>query len=335
MSPGSGTPAFDPASIDTSGSVTLVVARRSGRNYIGNRIAMSTDVANDLRQICQETLNAIRQRTAVAYADDLDFDRESHYVLVPSSVLVSHRPEPRRGRRAADEVAEVPQIEVDPGARRILTSASSLDELSARDLKKQSFTFYAAVVGNNPDNRVAFIDQWNPYKAGLSGSIITNFGDRLNRIEGPLLVFERSFDMVVTDAAIAVLDLRAFEGVFRDIDAMVDRRPTWSGAAVAALPLDDGTAELLAELCGRGGRVATQLRGMYERGVFGKAFTATELRSQMTEQKLDVGRMIVGGKLVLDDADVPVVLKLIDEKLYTGWHSDTPWDVGTRSSRAT
>jgi hypothetical protein len=87
--------------------------------------------------------------------------------------------------------------------------------------------------------------------------IATFFGDRLTRIEGPLLVFERSFDMVVTDSAIAVPNLAAFEGVFRDIDAMVDRRPTWSDAAAAALPLDDATAELLADLCGK--RVAWPL----------------------------------------------------------------------------
>jgi hypothetical protein len=55
----------------------------------------------------------------------------------------------------------------------------------------------------------------------------------------------------------------------------------------------------------------------------------------MKRQNLDVGRMIVNAKLVLGDADIPVVLKLIDEKLYTGWHSETPWDVGTRSKRAT
>lgn len=328
-------PTFDTASIDTSGSVTLIVARRSGRNYIGNRIAMSTDVANDLRQICQDTLVIIGQRTAVAYADDLDFDRESQYVVVPSVALVTHRPESRRGRRPADDDAEIRQIEVDAGARSVLASASSLDELSSRDLKKQSFTFYAAVVGNDPDNRIAFVDRWNPYKAGLSGGIITSFGDRLNRIDGPLLVFERSFDMVVTSAAIAVLNLPAFEAVFRDIDAMVDRRPTWSEAALSALPFDDATAELLTELCGRGGRVATQLRGMYERGVFGRTFTAAQLRAEMKVQNLDVNRMIVKGQLVLDDTDVPMILKLIDEKLYTGWHTDTPWDVGTRSRRGT
>ncbi len=335
MTPVPGTPAFDPATIDTSGSVTLVVARRSGRNYIANRIPMSTQVADDLRHICQETLTAIGRRTAVAYADDLDYDRDSQYVLVPSVVLVAHRRQTRRGHRVADEPAEVPVIEVDAGARRVLASASSLDELNARDLKNQSFTFYAAVVGNNPDNRVAFVDRWNPYKAASSGGIITSFGDRLNRIEGPLLVFERSFNMVVTDSAIAVLNPAAFEVVFRDIDAMTYRRPTWSHAAVTALPLEDATSELLTELCNRGGRVTTQLRGMYERGVFGRAFTAAELRAEMKVQKLDVNRMIVKGQLVLDDTDVPIVLKLIDEKLYTGWHSSTSWDVGTRSRRRT
>jgi len=140
------------------------------------------------------------------------------------------------------------------------------------------------------------------YKAGLSGGIATYFGDRLNRIEGPLLVFERSFDMVVTDNAIAVLNIVAFEGVFRDIDAMVDRRPTWSDAAVAALPCS-------ATRAARAVGVAAQLHGMYERGVFERVVTVPQLRTQMNEQKLDAARMIVKGKLVLDDADVAVVLK--------------------------
>ncbi|MDA8354999.1 MAG: hypothetical protein M0Z95_01560 [Actinomycetota bacterium] len=334
MSPATA-PAFDPAAIDTSGAVTLVVAQRSGRNYKGHRIAMNNDVANELRAICQATLTAIAERTAVAYADDLDHDGASQYVLVPTDALVAHRPEPRRGRRPADAPAEPPQVEVDPGARTVLADASSLPELNSRDLKNQSFTFYAAVVGNNPASRVAFVDRWNPYKAGLSGRLLTNFGDRLSRIEGPLLVFERSFDMVVTDTAIAVLDLGAFESIFRDIDAMVERRPGWSKAAVDALPFDAATASRLTKLCGKGGRLATQLRGMYERGVFNRAFDVATLRAEMEHQNLDAARMLVNGQLILDDDDIPTVLKVIDEKLYRGWHTDTPWDVGTRSKRPT
>jgi len=329
-------PAFDPSAVDVSGAITLVVATRSGgANFKGHRIAMHTDVVTELRAICAATLTAIGERRAVSYADDLAFDADSEYLFVPSDKLVAHRSESRRGRRPADAPVVPQQIEVDAGARRLLVDASSLPELDASELKNQSFVFYAAVVGNEPDHRIAFVDKWNPYKAGLSGQLMTFFGDRLRRIKGPLLVFERAFDMVVTAAVIAVLDPKAFEAVFRDIDAMRERFPVWSDAAVAALPLDDETAERLRAQCSRGGRLATQLRGLYERGVFGLEFTTTALRAEMKRQNLDVNRMIVKGKLVLDDADIPVVLKLIDEKLYTGWLTETPWDVTTRSKRTT
>lgn len=327
---------FDASSIDVRGAVTLIVARRSGATgYKGWRIPLHTDVATELRSICATTVAALGERTAVAYADDLDFDPESQYLLVPAAALVAHRPESRRGRRPANAPVEVAEIEVDAGALRVLADASSLDDLDASQLKRQSFAFYAAVVGDDPDDRVAFVDKWNPYKAGMSGQLTTFFGDRLRRIEGPLLVFERSFDMVVTASAIAVLNPSAFEGVFRDIDTMTARYPTWSDAAVAALPFDDSTAARVREQCGKGGRLATQLRGLYERGVFTTAFKSTALRAEMKRQNLDVDRLLVNGKLVLEDADIPIVLKLIDEKLYRGWVTDTPWDVGTRSPRQT
>lgn len=64
-----------------------------------------------------------------------------------------------------------------------------------------------------------------------------------------------------------------------------------------------------------------------------KKFTAAELREEMKKQGLDAGRLIKRAKLVLDDDSIPEVLKLIDEKLYLGWHSGAGWDVGTRSKR--
>ena len=209
-----------------------------------------------------------------------------------------------------------------------------LSPSEGQEYPSRSFVFYAAVVGDDPDHRVGFVDKWNPYKAGLSGQLLTSFGDRLRRIDGPLLVFERAFDMVVTDTAIAVLDPKAFEGVFRDIDAMKERFPVWSDAAISALPLDDGTAQRLRSLCDGGGRLASQLRGLYERDVFEMTFKTTALREEMKQQNLDANRLIANGKLVLDDADIPIILKLIDEKLSKGWLTGTPWEIGTRSKRS-
>jgi hypothetical protein len=296
---------------------------------------MHRDVVTELRAICETTLTSLSERTSVPYTDDLAFDASAQYLLVSAGSLVKHRRESRRGRRATEASAEPPEVEVDPGALRVLENASSLPELDVSQLRYQSFLFYAAVVGNDPHRRVAFVDKWNPYKAGLSGQLATFFGDRLRRIEGPLLIFERTFDMVITDTSILVLDSKAFEGVFRDIDAMRARFPVWSDAAIAAIPFDDPTAERLRAQCGEGGRLARQLRGLYERGVFGLTFTTDALRVEMERQRLDAGRMIIGGKLSLTDTDIPVVLKLLDEKLYTGWYTETPWDVATRTRRST
>ena len=325
---------FDPAGIDVSGDITLIVAHRSGRNLKGNRVAMHTDVETELRKICVATLKFLGERKAVRYSSDLAFDGESQYLLVPGGKLHAHRRKPRHGRQPLPQSGqEAPVIEVDPAARVLLSQASSLPELAASDLAKQSLLLYAAVIGNDPEDRIAFLDKWNPYKAGLSGNLVTLFGDRLRRLDGPLLVFERTFDMVVLPDAIAVLDARAFEAVFRDIDAMAARIPAWSDAAIGALPIDDASAERIRILSLRSSRVAGQLRDLYERGAFSTPFKVMDLRRELKAQDLDPDRLLVQGRLTLEEDEIPVVLKLLDEKLYKGWRTGTPWDVATRSPR--
>ena len=149
-------PAFAPAAIDVSGAVTLVLARRTGpATFRSYRIVMHQNVVTELRAICTATLAALTERTPASYTDDLAFDASTRYLLVPSSALVKHRPQGRRGHRSTDDTpAEPPQVEVDPGARQALENASSLPELDASQLSSHSYAFYAAVVGNDPHHRV-------------------------------------------------------------------------------------------------------------------------------------------------------------------------------------
>jgi Domain of unknown function (DUF4868) len=307
----------------------------------GYRIAMHTDVAQELRTICEHTLAELRSRTPVEYEDDLEHDGETHYMVAPTDMLIAHRPQSRRGRRKAADDDERPQVQVDPSASTILAKASSLPLLPMSELrddmgnsKGRSYVFYAAVIGDDADDRVAFVDRWNPYQAALSGRIVTWFGDDLRRITGPLLVFERSFDMVVTGTNIAILNAHAFETIFRDIDAMVDRVPGWTEAAISALPFDKATADRIEALAEHNKRLVKQIRGMYESGAFSKPITINELRKEMQQQKLDASRLIKNGKLALDDDDIPTLLKLVDEKLSVGWHTGTPWEIGIRAKRS-
>lgn len=315
------------------GDLTLVIAQRTtAKEPRGFRLAMHADVIDEIRRVCSATVESVRSRDAVSYESDLDFDHETQYLYVANDTTVVHRTD--RGRRGADGVAHPIQVETSPAARRLLSRASSLQQLDAGELKRQSFLFYAAVVGDDPDSRTAFVSHWNPYKASLSGHLLTSFGDRLRRVEGPLLVFKNTFDIVVAPSGIAVLDPAAFEAVFRDIDTMRERIPTWSGYVVDAIPLEPETAERLHAACLRSPRLARQARSIFEGNqLAGRRLELSALADELSRWGIDRTKALQNGTLALADSEIMTLFKLLDERLYEGWHTGTGWEAATRSRR--
>jgi hypothetical protein len=325
---------FNPATITADGDITLVLGRRTTTSVAGHRVRLHNDVVTELRAMCDATLSSLGARDPVPYADDLNFDADTHYMVAETTALVTHVPERRRGRRRADEPPERPLIETDAAAHQVLANASSQPLVDAAEVeRRKSFLFSAAVVGDDPTERVAFVSAHNPYRSAERGRLVTLFGDGLRRVTEPLLIFRPDFDMVVTSGYVAILRPEAFEKVFREIDRMKARIPVWSAALTRALPVSSESAERIERLCQQNARVARHVRSMYERGVLGTKFEVTSLRRQLQQQGLDPNRLIKHGKLVLEEDDIPDVLKVLDERLYIGWHSSTNWDVGTRAPR--
>ena len=326
-------PAFDPSSVPIDGDMTLILGRRTTR-IAGHRVKMHVDVANELRSMCDATLSYLRDRQQVRYSDDLNFNSETHYMVANTSKLVAHIPESRRGRHAADEQEGARTVEVDAATYEVLSNASSQPLIGSDEIeRRKSFLFSAVVVGDDPDNRVAFVSAYNPYRAAERGRLVTSFGDGLRRVTGPLLGFQPLFDMVVTAGHVAILRAEAFEKVFRDIDSMKERIPAWTAAVTAAFPFSKATADRIAAMCETSPRLARQVRSLFERGVPAENFTIPALRQQLTEEGFDPDRIIKNGKLVISDDEIPDFLKLLDERFVTGWLSGTHWDVGTRSPR--
>jgi hypothetical protein len=326
-------PSFEPGFVSTAGDVTLILGKRTTTKFKGFRVKAHSDVREAMRQLAAEMIEHLTARTPVDYSDDLAFDADEQYMLVRRDALVVHRPETRRGKRSTAAPTEPQIVEMDPAALEVLDTASSADQITRDNLKKQSFPFYAAIIGDDPARRIAFIKERNPYQVAQLGRVLTLFGDGLRRLDEPILAFAKDFDMVVTPGHIAIVRPESFEKLFRDIESLKQRIPVWSGNAVEALPLDAQSADLLRDVAVRSVRVASQLRGLQERGYLAKKYPVARLREKMIEIGLDHERLLQDDKLTLEESDVPVVLKLIDERLYMGWHSDTQWDVGTRARR--
>jgi hypothetical protein len=289
---------LDPSSIDVAGDITLVVARRSGARLHGYKVEFASGAGEAIRDVCRETLERVRQRTARQYEASLRIDEEREYLAVPDKQLVQHesfRPnlQRRTSRSEGDRNPAVAGVETDPQVRELLRRASGLDRLPAEHLSRFSFQFYAAVVGNDP-----------------------------------------GFDLVVAKDGIAVLDQDVFERLFRDVEVLAERYPVYA-KAFETLHLDGSQLDTLVERCRRDSRLGTRLRQIYESGHLAAGnVTTKQVIREIDRLGLPRDRLLTDGKLDFSGADASTILKLLNEDLFIGGLSKVTYEAGSKARRA-
>lgn len=299
---------FDPGTVKTNGNVTLVVARRSGKKLRGNRIAMHQTVAAELRAACRATLELFEGKTARPFDPDGLIETDQ-YLTAPDAA-----------------------VDTDASVKELLSDTTALPFLGAGDLPRTGFAFYAVELGP-ASARSSFIRQYNPRRTARPGRVWTVFGDDLRKLEEPVFVFDSTFDMVSTPQGVAALNQPAFERIFRDISVMTGRLPDYVEHITSKLPMaDDGAARFLAK-CAQNSRVANRARAIYERGHL-EEVTIGEIKKEIKRQNLDASKLIKGEELVFDDADPYTLLKLLNEDLFIGGLSKTPYAADRKSARS-
>lgn len=296
----------------------------------GFRFVIHTDVADALRDACRATLSKLDHLEQLAYESDIALDPSVSYLTVANESTVVHREQ--RGKPGPDGVSRPVRIQTNAMVRQTADAAVTLPQLNPRDLQATTFAFYAAVVGDDPERRVAFVSQANPYKASLVGGITTLYGDRLQRVSGSVFVFRNTFDAILGRAEIVAFDLASFESLFRDIDLMRSQIPEWSDHVIAALPIGDATAGLIRAACLRNSLLAKSARSLHESGsLANQVLDLPNLVEELTRWNVDCSDSIHEGKLELTDDQIETLFKVLDEKYYEGWRTRTHWQTGTRS----
>ncbi len=331
---------FDPTSVDVSGDITLVVARRSGKTLHGHKVEFAAGAGEGIREVCRRTLARVQSLSPRQYEPSLRIDASHEYLAVPDADLVQHeafRPK-RRGRAAAngDQSTDNPAaatIEADPQVRELLGRAAGLDRLPAEHLAKYSFQFYAAVVGSSPTARTAFVRKRNPATVLKRGAMVFAYGDRLRAVEDPLFLLDDQFDLVVAPDGIAVLDQNAFELLFRDVQVLNERYPVYA-RAFASLKLDDDQIATLVERCRTSSRLGNRLRQIHESGhlAAGKV-TMRQVAAEIDRLGLPKDRLMKDAKLDFSGADAETILKLLNDDLFIGGLSKVPYEAGNKARR--
>ena len=255
--------AFSSQAIDLDGDMTLVLARRQGSKLVGWKLEFADDATGELRAMLKRTVSMIDELTRRAYEPSLRI-ATGEYLAVPDQLVeraaeartpTGDDPEGANLTSALTATDTTAHIETDPQVRRLLRNASGLDLMAAQGLGKQPFLFYAVVVGSTPTNRTSFVRKLNPTKSLDAGKYWFSMGERLSKVDQPLLSLDDHFDLVVTDGGIAVLDQGVFDLLFRDAQTLVDRYPIWANAFLS-VGLDEAQTASLVSRCQRDSRLA-------------------------------------------------------------------------------
>jgi hypothetical protein len=279
-------------------ALTLVVAWRRGKQLEGAMVPVADEVVEELQAACRETLGQLQESEVVDYGPDAHVET-GEYMAVPLQVV-------------ENEAYAV---------LGLLRRAPALDRLSATRIPRQLW-FYAAVVGDEPERRTAFVRKVDPHKTARAGRFFTVFGEVLSKIEEPVFMMEHRFDLVVMEHGLAVINPVAFETLFRGTPELVSRIPHWAQAISDHLPIARDGADLLVAAAERDYRLARRLRSIFECGYLANV-TIDRLRQEIKAQGLDEDRLIEGEALIIDEEDPGMVLRLLNEDLFVGGLSGT------------
>lgn len=224
-------PDFDAIPLDES--LILTVAWKAGKELKAGDVNVAGDMETTLRDACGSVLDRVATLEPKKYSPDTHLYQEE-FMTVPSSVFADDQP---------------PALDV-------IDRAGAHDLVSATDLPSKPLHFYAVVVGDDPDRRVAFVRKTNPRKSGKPGRWWATLGETLTRVDDEVFMFDERFDIIHWPDGLVVLNQNAFELIFRDIEALADRYPDWVADITQSLPMDDDVANLLVDAVRRDSRLA-------------------------------------------------------------------------------
>lgn len=295
--------------LDPAGALTFVGMWRRGSHIDAAIIPIQGGVVDILRDAAELTLEQLGER------EPLDFHAE--YAEDPETYL--------RAARA--------QLPPDSEVLARVSEVGQLDEMSMNELRDRHLFAYAAVIGDQPENRIAFLRKANP-KRGLERGHVAFLriaGGALARQQTPTMVVDDQYDMVITADGVLALNFRAFDALFRDAPEALAIIPQRVHALAGHLPLAAGSAEALVDKAMRSVRVRRKVEAIVASGHLADV-TVDMVEQELVDNGFDPEDWIENGELVItEDADVQPLLQVLNEDFFRGAFSSR----GYRAERKT
>jgi hypothetical protein len=294
--------------IDIGAAATLIVAWRAGHNAQGAMLKAGGDVIDALRGHARDSLNTIAAGNGRPYNPDDEQEEETPFLTANQ-----------------DELLDTALLEE-------LRLGASLPLIGPGELRKRTLALYALVIGNDPDSRAIFVRKGNPVSLATK-SVVAVFDDTLTRVTQPILAFDPTFDVILLESSVWVLNQKNFESLFKESDAVLARTSEWVDQLNQVLPITSDSKDWLVDRLRQNSVMRRKVQSIL-RSEYLPKLTPDMLRSKMAVHGLVAGNLLKDGSLVFNKDTERDLLLLLNEDLWTGDFSDYKYAAARKSRRS-
>ena len=290
---------------NTEGALRLVVVWTSGKLSIGRYVKTATEVEAALRG---HAVNATAQLTdGAVYSPDTSMEDNSHL------------------EASLDEL-------LDTGLLEELNRASSLPLATEDELRSKPLLCHAVVIGEGDDTAI-FVKKRSPIQLAKKSVVAFLVNNNLDRVETPIFAFDDRYDAVIAKDRVYVLNKDAFEGLFKESQAVLGKADEWVKEVVDAIPMTIGSAQALEDTLKRNQFLRKKFFAIKQRPHI-MSMTPDALRDEIQRHGYDLGELMDGDDLKVTEKNVKIVLQLLNEDLFSGGFSQERYAAGSKRSLA-
>jgi hypothetical protein len=151
----------------------------------------------------------------------------------------------------------------------------------------------------------------------------------LDRVDSPIFAFDDRYDAIITKDKVYVLNKDAFEGLFKESQAVLAKTDEWVKEVVDAIPMTQGSSQALETTLKRNQFLRKKFLAVKQRPHV-MSMTPDALRDEIQRHGYDLADLMDGDDLKVTEQNVKIVLQLLNEDLFSGGFSQERYAAGNK-----
>jgi hypothetical protein len=284
--------------ISIAGALTLVLISKRGKRVEAGIPPISRQMQKELRALCAQALDRLGEQRGRRYDWDAKLEKGEEHFLVTNDL-----------------------VDQESALLAALRRVDALPPWRAADIEAHPPGLFAIAFGTGV-NRTCFLRRRRALQTANVGHRWSFFGDTIEPVQTPLLMFDDKFDAIVREEGMLVFSDFAFDSLFHDEEDIQERTAADVERLTRQLPFDPETLERFTNAAGQKKGIQRRLRALASRPYLNNLDLPT-VRRKLRAVNLDPNRFISRGRLTFAEEDSVLAIRILNEDPFVGLFSGT------------